>query len=92
MKMVLVEWVDSFGCSPSWEELPQKGSKVTCMVCRSLGWLVYEDDKVIVVAPHLSNEHDKCAVQACGEMTIPKVAVIRCVMVKEDERIQGVAE
>lgn len=80
----LVEWVDSSGCSPSWQE--DAAGDVPLMTCQSVGWILREDEKGMIVAPHrscpeglgvestISGQVDEP--QYCGEMTIPKCAII----------------
>jgi hypothetical protein len=53
MRLVLVEWVDSYGCSAPWQDIA--GSKAAPLVCRSVGWLLHDNEDCKVVVPHLSN-------------------------------------
>lgn len=77
MRLVMVEWLDSFGCSASWTPL---GSPTpTPLVCRSVGWLAYDGKDCKVVVPHVAGEDEPDARQGCGDMTIPTVAVRRIV-------------
>lgn len=71
MRLVYVEWVDSFGCSPSWQKLDVE----TCepMVCKSVGWLLHDGPSCKVIVPHLSEGTN----EGCGDMTIPSAAVVR---------------
>ncbi len=78
MRLVYVEWFDSYGCSPSWTEI--KDIKPSPMVCRSVGWLLYDGDECKVVVPHMMpDDHDHAEPQGCGDMTIPVVAIKRVV-------------
>lgn len=72
----LIEWVDSFGCSPSWREVPE-AIIVKPLVCQSVGYVMHEDDNVIVVVPHYAPETSSSDESACGDMTIPKVSIKR---------------
>lgn len=73
-ELVLVEWEDSFGCSPSWESL--EGVAPTPLVCRSVGWLIYDSDGCKVIVPHLTQAHASAKPQGCGDMTIPTRAIL----------------
>lgn len=82
MRLVLIEWVDSFGCSPSWEKLSEFQESEP-MVCRSVGWLLVDGKDVKVVVPHLTGDHDVSETQGCGDMTIPTVCIRRIVDLSE---------
>ena len=77
MRLVLVEWIDSYGCSPAWESLSDCQPKL--MQCRSVGWLLHDGDDCKVIIPHLSERHDDVTKQGCGDMTIPSRAVLRMI-------------
>jgi hypothetical protein len=68
-RLVEIEWMDSYGCSIRWQRIEDCRPEV--MVCRSVGWLIYDgkDNKVIV--PHLTKSGD----QGCGDITIPVKAI-----------------
>ena len=73
--LVLVKWLDSYGCSSEWQ--PIKDINAPAMVCSSVGWLVHEGEDSIVVVPHMSPpDHAHAEWQGCGDMTIPRVAVV----------------
>jgi hypothetical protein len=74
--LVYIEWEDSYGCSPNWEDL--KNCSAVPMVCRSVGWLVHDDQKCKVIVPHLNEpDHPNADLQGCGDMTIPTSAILR---------------
>lgn len=75
MRLVLIEWIDSFGCSSTWQELDDI-EKPTPMICRSVGWLLSDDDKCVVIVPHVTDEHKSTPRQGCGDMTIPRVCIV----------------
>ena len=78
MRLVLIEWLDSFGCSPSWTSL--EDSRAAPLVCRSVGWLLKDTDTCKVLIPHITNPSDPgITPQGCGDMTIPTCAVTRMV-------------
>jgi len=77
-KLVLIEWVDSYGCSSAWSSVDN--CNVAPMVCKSVGWLIHDDKKCKVVVPHLSqSNHPNANQQGCGDMTIPSPAVLKIV-------------
>jgi hypothetical protein len=46
------------------------------MVCRPVGWLLYDGDDHKAVVPHISDEtHPTIGRQGCGDMTIPTRAL-----------------
>lgn len=76
-KLEYIEWADSIGVGSSWEHMENLAAKLH--VCFSVGWIVKETRKVIVVVPHISpksNEHNSVD-SGCGDMTIPKSAIIK---------------
>ena len=75
MRLVLIEWLDSFGCSSDWQSLENCSPKP--MRCRSVGWLVHDGEDCKVIVPHLSeDDHPNAPRQGCGDMTIPSRSVI----------------
>lgn len=78
MRLVLVEWLDSYGCSASWQDI--SGSPAAPLVCRSVGWLLHDTDDCKVIIPHLSDpSHEHANQQGCGDMAIPTRAVLNIV-------------
>lgn len=72
-RLVLIEWVDSFGCSATWETVGE--IRPRALRCRSVGWLLHDGDDCKVVVPHLA-EVDDDRRDGCGDMTIPSRAVV----------------
>ena len=74
--LVFVRWVDSFGSSSEWSET--EGLEAKSHVCHSVGWLKAESDDSIVVIPHISPANSEIGSDehGCGDMTIPKRAII----------------
>ena len=85
-RLVYIEWEDSYGCSPDWEDL--ENCQPVPMVCRSVGWLIHDDEKCKVVVPHMNEPDHPNAFkrQGCGDMTIPTAAVVKVVDLKVPER------
>lgn len=75
-ELVLVEWVDSFGCSPNWQRI-EGIENLKPLRCQSVGWLVHQDDHYIVVVPHLSaSDQPHVDQQGCGDMAIPQRSIL----------------
>ena len=78
MRLVLVEWQDSYGCSANWQTL--EGVECAPLTCRSVGWLFKDGDDFKVIIPHLSDpDHPSISQQGCGDMAIPTRAIVRIV-------------
>lgn len=77
MRLVLVEWLDSFGCSSAWTRL--EATDPHPVICRSVGWLLHDGDDCKVVVPHVVEERAGVDAQGCGDMTIPSRAVLSMV-------------
>lgn len=74
-RLVLIEWVDSYGCSSRWAQISDVQPEL--MVCQSVGWLIYDDEQCKVILPHRSTgDHPNAGQQGCEDMTIPTVAVV----------------
>ncbi len=82
-RLVLVEWEDSHG-DGEWQQLDGE-IEDRVLVCRSVGWLVLDGERVKVVAPHLHQGEEGVPTQGCGIMTIPTSAVIRVVNLQETD-------
>ena len=74
-KLVLIKWLDSFGCSSNWQPLGQI-EDIKPMICLSVGWIDYQNDCCVVVVPHRSEDHNGIPQQGCGDMTIPRQAIL----------------
>jgi hypothetical protein len=76
-KLVAVAWVDS-GLRPGWEELEalrtELGKSESAVHCRSVGWVVHEDECRLVIASSQNNSD-----QVAGGMDIPRSAIVSVV-------------
>jgi len=81
VRLVLVEWVDSFGCSSEWVKL-EGNLDHQPIVCRSVGWLYYDGEDCKVIIPHLADVPGDLQ-QGCGDMTIPTPSIRRLCDLKE---------
>jgi len=81
VRLVLVEWEDSLGCSSSWAPLEDSDPKV--LLCRSVGWLLHDGDQCKTIVPHVTEQMTGIDRQGCGDMTIPTAAIRQIVDLSE---------
>jgi hypothetical protein len=83
--LVCIEWEDSLAGTAGWSET--SGAQPTAMVCRSVGWLVYDGKDCKLIVPHLSApDHPNAKEQGCGDMTIPASSIRRIVKLEKKSR------
>jgi len=80
MKLVHLMWIDS--CSPTgggWKSAEGRDAESEKpILCESIGWVVYEDNGAITIAGHISHgKSDGSVNEVNGELTIPKVAIVK---------------
>jgi hypothetical protein len=93
VRLVLIEWRDSFGCSVHWEPLdPPPDAKP--LLCRSVGWLVQDGLDCKVVVPHITDgDHANAPQKGCGDMAIPTVAITRMIdILASPEALRSILE
>jgi len=78
---VFVEWEDSYGCSASWQDIPDSSEPPQVLICRSLGWITAQSKKCLVIVPHIAQNRDIDVKQGCGDMMIPAAAITRIIAV-----------
>lgn len=74
MKLLLVEWVDSYG-GAEWGPLDQLGAEP--LRCRSVGWLVRHENGVTVLVSSLSGEGQGLRLFARGDIAIPDRCIVK---------------
>ena len=76
LSLVIIEWLDSYGVSSSWNtiELPLSPHALSVV---SVGWLAHDGDDTKVLIPHVVLPSGDIDAQGCGDMTIPTVAITR---------------
>jgi len=84
--LVLIEWNDSRRPIPEWLRLADAG-EWTSVVCSSVGWLLYRDQDVVVLAPNIGDLDDDEALQTSGVMQIAARAVTKITRLIEGESI-----
>ncbi len=77
MKLVLVEWLDSHA-GRGWLDIEHIEQAAEPLLCRSVGWLLVENDECAVLVAHLSGQrgHEE-PFQGRGDLTIPKQAIVK---------------
>jgi len=71
--LVYLEWVDSQGCTPSWQHISDYTPELP--IHKSIGWIIHEDTKSVSITGNIADETETSYYQANGIMTIPKVAI-----------------
>ena len=84
MRLVLIEWLDSYGCSANWQGLDDPVTEP--MRCKSVGWLIHNGPECKVVVPHMSEPGHAISPQGCGDMTIPNCAVLKVTNLSASKR------
>ena len=76
-KLVLIEWVDSYGVGSQWESLDNIQDEQH--INYSAGWLIGNGKNVKVIVPHIQPEHPEidAELMGCGDMAIPVQAIIK---------------
>jgi hypothetical protein len=85
-RLVLVEWLDSLGCSSHWQTIEQVN--VAPLRCRSVGWLIHDDKYSKVIVPHVSDD-DQAPLQGCGDMAIPSKSILSITELSEPKSRQN---
>lgn len=71
MKIELIKWVDTFGCSPGWEFEDELECRVTEVY--SVGFVRKETESVVVLIPHVSSAE---RTQIAGHICIPRQQIL----------------
>lgn len=75
MQIVAVDWVDSARPVAEWRYLSD-APELAAVVCRSVGWIVGENEQILMLAPNLGDIGGESE-QGCGFIRIPKVSITR---------------
>ena len=75
MKIVLIEWLDSKAGPGGWEYL-EDIEKIKPITCRSVGFLIDEEDAYKTIAPTIGGG------QVLGRVTIPVCAITKFVVIE----------
>ncbi len=87
MKLVLVEWFDSHSVGDGWKPLDELGTQCGPVLCRSVGWLVAEEDGHRMIVPHISAMDDEdTRSYGNGEVSIPIRAIKKMTILRGNSR------
>lgn len=77
-KLVYIEWEDSCGGSGLWTDI-DKMELNDMPIQKSVGWVVCEDKKWIMIVPHIGTTPGSptFAYTGQGQMAIPKSAIVK---------------
>jgi hypothetical protein len=75
----MIEWEDSAQPIPSWSYLSSFEPPGTIR-CASVGWLIYDDALLKVLAPNMGNEN---SAQVSGVIQIPTRCVVKVTRLSE---------
>ena len=73
-EITVVKWVDSYGALSGWVNLDEYEPQE--LICVSCGVKVYENNKVVALAPNYADATTYTPRQANGLMVIPKSCII----------------
>lgn len=82
--LVFVEWLDSRR-GEGWVRLAELESGVTH--CRSVGWIIAKDSDSVTLASHIGENPEQC----CGDITIPKKAILTLIQIPNPKSTKRVA-
>tara|TARA_R110000803_G_scaffold78075_3_gene143116 strand:- start:2948 stop:3337 length:390 start_codon:yes stop_codon:yes gene_type:complete len=74
--LYLIEWVDSYSINEGWE-LIKDIEEPELVVCHSVGYVLKENNKNIMIVPHISDTDNIESLGAYrGALVIPKVSIL----------------
>jgi hypothetical protein len=74
-QVTIIEWLDSYGALSGWIDLNEYEPKE--LKCISCGFVVYENKKVVALAPNVADATTYTPNQANGIMVIPKSCITK---------------
>lgn len=74
-EIAIIEWEDSYGATNGWIDLADYKPEI--LICISCGFVMYEDEKVVALAPNFATSTTYTPTQANGLMVIPKTCIRR---------------
>lgn len=72
-KFVIIEWVDSYGATNGWVDIEDYAPEA--LLCISCGMKIFENEKVVAIAPNYATSTTYTPNQANGLMVIPKSCI-----------------
>jgi hypothetical protein len=82
---VLIEWVDSTQPVSSWKYLSD-APDLEIVECASVGWVIQENESVLMLAPNLGDYKSGDGAQGSGFIRIPKASITRQTQLEEVNR------
>ena len=73
-RIVLIEWIDSRGCTSDWEFLEDVEPQKPCN-CITVGFILEDHSEYLTVVQTVSVELDQKNSQIMARMTIPRCAI-----------------
>lgn len=74
MRLITVYWDDSHS-GRGWRPLADIRECAEVLECQSVGWIVADTKKVILLASSLSGDGERIGQQGCGDIAIPKKSI-----------------
>jgi len=74
--LVLIEWEDSTQPTSNWQYLSD-APELEIVQCVSVGWVINENDRVLMLASNIGDYESGDGAQGCGFIRIPKSAITR---------------
>lgn len=81
-KLVVVEWEDSAQPVSGWHYLDE-APELEVVCCKSVGWIIADNSKVMMIAPNLGDYKSGDGAQGSGFIRIPKNSVTRVIELQE---------
>ena len=88
MKLVKIEWVDSYGAGSAWQEIDN--IQDIKHVCISVGYLAFDGKNIKIIVPHISPENKDIdsTLHGCGDMAIPCRSILKMINLKNGKTIK----
>jgi hypothetical protein len=80
--LILVEWEDSTQPLSNWRFL-EDAPKLEVIQCVSVGWVVSENERVLMLAPNIGDVESSEGPQGSGFIRIPKATITRTAYLQE---------
>lgn len=75
MKILIIEWIDAFGCPPGWEY--EDDAEMIATSVTSVGFLLKKTKDFYLLAPHKSDPGEGRRRQIAGHIAIPRRQVVK---------------
>lgn len=86
-RLVLIEWIDSASSvDPGWKRNGDIADLCHHVYCRSTGWIMHETKESLTIVGHLTGDDPRTVGMFKGDLTIPKVSIMRRVYLDRPSR------